>query len=79
MEFGTRQTEFSIGTSESPLPIRMRILPIYAALNNSEYWMGLENGDTYSSLGIATKRDHLVTAFGDYKRVMGRLASGIVI
>jgi len=74
-EFGSKQTTFNIGTEDIPLPIKMKMKPIYRALEQV-YWGNLPGGATYSSLRIATKKTHLEKAFSDYKSSRGSLSSG---
>jgi hypothetical protein len=74
-EFGSKQTTFTIGSHDIPLPIRMKMKEIYTALD-SKNWEGLPTGVTYESLGIATKREHLMRAFIEYRDSRGTVYKG---
>jgi len=69
-EFGSKQTTFRIGTKNVPLPIKMKMRPIYTAMDPI-YW-----GSAYASLHIASKKTHLMKAFNDYKTSRGFLSYG---
>ena len=73
--FGSELNTLTIGTMEIPLPIKMRLRPIYEALDE-EYWTNLPAGATYESLSIKKKMANLQMAFVEYPDKAGSLLQG---
>lgn len=69
--FGSKMTQFTIGTREFPRPIHMEMKPIFEALDK-KYWPS----DVYDSYQIGQRKEALRQAYLEYPKLIGRIAQG---